>query len=561
MCANIEKESLAKRRGPYLQVILIITLGFIVYCNSLNGQFIWDDEFLIKDNRYIKSLFFIKDIFTHHIGAGAYVEHNFYRPLQLISYLFDYSLWGENVVGYHLVNLLLHILTALAVYRLIWGIFSDRRFSFFTSLLFIIHPVHAEAVSYISGRADPLAALFALLCFIFYTKQLTAGSNKTYILMLLSYIAALLSKEYTLILPLLLIAHNYLFRKKIFNKYVFSILGLAFIYLILRLTVLNFEPAVINQASSLAQRVPGCFVAISQYFRLLLLPFDLHMEYGKKIFNFHDPKAITGFILALIFLIYAFLKRKIRKLEAFGIFWFFISILPFLNLYPINAYMWEHWLYFPSIGFFLIAASVFENAYKNERYRIISVVSIISCVIFYSYLTIKQNTYWQKSVPFFERVLKYVPDSARIYNNLCSDYILIGKNREAIGLCNKALELEPANSTVYFNLGNAYSNIGDKQKAIEAYQTALKIKPDYLNAYNNLAAVYSNSAEIDKAIELWDKAVRIDPGFALAHFNLAIFYFSKKQYSLAIKHCDQVIELGYKVDSKFLKQLEPFRDK
>ncbi len=561
MCANIGKENPGKRRGSYLYVIFIIIFGFIVYCNSLNGQFIWDDECLIKDNRYIKSLFYIKDIFTQHIGAGAYVEHNFYRPLQLVSYLIDYSLWGENVIGYHLVNLSLHICVALAVYKLIGAIFSVRLLSFLTSLLFIIHPIHTEAVAYISGRADSLAALFTLLCFIFYIKQTGGSRVKTYILLILSYIAALLSKEYTLIIPLLLIGYNYIFSKKIFNRDVFSILGLAVIYIILRLSVLNFSSAGPIPQSHLFQRIPGAFAAISQYFRLLFLPFDLHMEYGKPIFNFSAPKAVLGLVLVLSFLAYAFLKRKTRKLEAFGIFWFFISILPFLNLYPLSAYMWEHWLYFPSIGFFLIAASVFESFYKKEKYRIISIIAIAGCVIFYSYLTIKQNTYWRKSVPFFERVLKYAPDSARIYNNLCSDYILAGRNREAIAVCVKALELEPGNPTVYFNLGNAYSNTGDKQKSIEAYQEALKIKPDYLKAYNNLAAVYSAGGEIDKAIELWDRAVRIEPGFAVAHFNLAIFYFSKKQYSLAIKHCDKVISLGYKVDVKFLKQLEPYRNK
>ncbi len=561
MCANVVKESPEKRRITCFHAVFIIILGFIVYCNSLNGQFIWDDEFLIKDNRYIKSLVYIKDIFTQHIGAGAYVEHKFYRPLQLVSYLFDYSLWGENVVGYHLTNLLLHICVALAVYKLLGLIFSSSPLSFFTSLLFIIHPIHTEAVAYISGRADSLAALFTLLCFIFYIKQAGGHNAKTYILLLLSYIAALLSKEYTLITPLLLIGYNYIFNKKIFNRGVFSVLGLAGVYLILRLSVLNFPSAPAIAQSHLFQRAPGAFVALSQYFRLLLLPFDLHMEYGKPVFNFSDFKAALGFILAAACLIYAFQKRETNKLEAFAIFWFFITIAPFLNFYPLNGYMSEHWLYFPSIGFFLFAASLFEKAYTNGKYRIVSLAALAGCVIFYSCLTIRQNVYWQRSVLFFERALKYAPGSARVYNNLASDYILIGKNREAITLCVKALELDSGNPTVYYNLGKAYANTGYKQKAMASYQEALKFKPDYLNAYNNLAALYSAGGETDRAIELWDKAVRIEPGFALAHFNLSMVYFSKKQYALAIKHCDKVISLGYKVDAKFLKQLEPFRAK
>ncbi|GAF76422.1 unnamed protein product, partial [marine sediment metagenome] len=145
-----------------LAIVLIIILGFVVYSNSLNGKFIWDDEYLIKNNVYIRSFSYLPKIFSEDIGTGAEKKYYFYRPLQMITYMIDYSLWKLNVRGYHLTNTLLHILAALTIYWLINILFGDRPLSLFASLFFVAHPIHTEAVAYISGRADPLALLFML---------------------------------------------------------------------------------------------------------------------------------------------------------------------------------------------------------------------------------------------------------------------------------------------------------------------------------------------------------------------------------------------------------------
>ncbi|PIP04947.1 MAG: hypothetical protein COX52_14660, partial [Syntrophobacterales bacterium CG23_combo_of_CG06-09_8_20_14_all_48_27] len=161
---------------------LIIILGFSIYANSMKGKFIRDDESLIRDNIYIKSWSKVLNCFKNDIAAGGRQRWNSYRPFQMLTYMIDYSLWKLDVRGYHLINIILHILTALAIYWFINLIYGDSLLALFTSALFVINPLHVEAVSYISGRADSLSALFLLLCLIFYIKLVGRKNVMLYIL-------------------------------------------------------------------------------------------------------------------------------------------------------------------------------------------------------------------------------------------------------------------------------------------------------------------------------------------------------------------------------------------
>ncbi|MBN1872332.1 MAG: hypothetical protein JW800_07145, partial [Candidatus Omnitrophica bacterium] len=125
-----------------LSLILIVVMGFIAFGNSLKGDLLWDDHYLVKNNIYIRSLGYIKDIFTENIEPAYRKRFFFYRPLQVLSYIPDYSIWGLNPIGYHFTNVMLHILVALSVYWLVAVMFRDNILSLITSLLFVVHPLH-----------------------------------------------------------------------------------------------------------------------------------------------------------------------------------------------------------------------------------------------------------------------------------------------------------------------------------------------------------------------------------------------------------------------------------
>jgi len=579
----------------FISIGLIAILGFVIYSNSIDGGFIWDDKDLIKDNVYIKSWSYLPELFTKHIGAGGDAKYFSYRPVQMVTYMVNYSFCGLDVRGYHLTNILLHVLAALAIYWLISVLCTDRLLSLFASILFVSHPTHVAAVTYMSGRADSLALMFMAVCFVLYIKNLNTEKISTYILITLSYMLALLSRENSLIFPALLLLYHYAFEKRLKLKNFLSVLGVGFIYIVLRLTFLKSLIPHTVSPNTLLQRLPGFFVAITNYMKIIFFPADLHMEYGPKLFSFQNPKAIVGVFILLSLLIYAFRKKKSNRLVFFSVFWFFIALLPLSNLYPIPiAYMAEHWLYIPSIGFFLLLANALVWLYRTKKIKALAVSLITFLVVFYSFLTIRYNEYWKKPIAFYERVLKYAPDATRTlnslafaytdigrkeeaialfkkaieirpkyrstYNNLGVLYYNLGRYKEAVDLYKKAIDIDPNNARTYDNLGNSYSFLGQKEKAISAYKKAIEINPNSAAAYNNLGVIYYDFDRFKEAIAACRKAIEINPRLASAHFNLSLCYFYKKQYNLAVKHCDLAIKYRYKVDPRFLEDLKTYRE-
>lgn len=507
--------------------VLIIALGFLVYGNSLKGKFLWDDKDLVEKNAYIKDWSNLPKLFTGDIGAGSGNRTTSYRPLQMLTLTADYYLWKLNVTGYHLTNTVLHILAALSIFWFAAILFNNRLISLLAAVLFVVHPIHTEAVSYISGRSDSLVTIFMLLAFIFYIKALRDNSFKNHALLLFSYLLALLSKESSLILPALLLLFHLAFKKKIRPQVFLPVLAIAIAYCLLRLTLLKFvnpAQALLSPPTTLMERIPGFFVAITNYIKLLLLPFNLHMEYGGPLFKFSEPKAVSGVIILCSLIIIGFKKRASNKLLFFCIFWFLITLLPVSHLYPINAYMAEHWMYLPSIGLFFICAKGLGSLYDKKALRPVSLFVIVSLLAFYSYLTIRQNDYWREPEAFYERTLKYVPGSARVLHNLATLYSDSGRKDQAIALYKKAIEINPNIAQTYHNLGLTYSEAGNKQEAIASFKKALELDPKFLKAYNDLGLAYSATGDKAQAIEYFKRAAEIDRNNPNAYINLGMVY-------------------------------------
>ncbi|UCC94800.1 MAG: tetratricopeptide repeat protein [Candidatus Omnitrophota bacterium] len=533
----------------YVPLIVIVLVGFGVYANSLRGQFILDDTPLIKNNISIRSSSPILHIFTKNIGEALGKQFNFWRPLQVLTYRLDYSLWRLNTTGFHLTNTVLHIAVALCIFWFITLLFADKFLSFITSIFFVIHPIHTEAVSYIAGRADSLAALFLLLCFIFYIKHLSSNRIHIYIIMFLSYVCALLSRENSLILPVILLLYHYTFsasegkkRIKLFGFLTLSLVALG--YVVLRLTLLRSLLPHTSVASTVFERTPGFFVAFAHYLRLLILPLSLHMEYGKEVFAITDIRAIIGILIFLALFIYAFKIKNINKLIFFSISWFIIMLLPQSNLYPINAYMAEHWLYLPSIGFFLIVAKLSSLSYRTKSGRFPAIIIIITIVCFYGVLTIRQNAYWIDSIRFYERTLEQEPQSLRVLNNLGLDYRNRGQYEESVSLYERALAINPDYAIAHNNLGLVYYDMGRYQDALESYKKAIKIDPNNEEAYNNVGLLYYKLKQYQDALTFYNNALEINPKYARAYHNIGLIHYDRGEIEEAISLYEKAIELN-----------------
>ena len=491
-----------------LSFSLIFALALGIYSSALSGQFIWDDETLVRDNQYLTSWSHLPEIFTKDINSGADAVCGFYRPLQILSYRFDYLLWKLEPVGYHLTNILLHALAAWLFFLLIESVVGVPA-ALFSSLLFLAHPVQTEAVTYISGRADLLTAVFIFSALLLDRKR---PWN------LIAYALALLSKESALVFPALLWAwRRFVLKEQSGFRELLPHLLITLVYLGLRSTVL-VPWAIPPEGGTLIQRLPGILAAIFGYFRALFWPWSgLHMEYGLRFFHWSDPAVLKGLAVFTGLTIGTRIAAKKSRGLFFGLVWFWIAWIPISGIFPLFAYMAEHWLYLPSPGLFLMAGVGFSKL-KAKRTVILGSVTIALL----SATTYLQNFYWSDPVSFSRATLKYVPGSYRAEYTLGLYYGSIGQKARAAGHYERAFKLNPSFTEAYYNLANLLASIHDDKTAVDYYLKAIKTGPRYAAAYNNLANLYSRMGEKDKAIEFYKKCLEIEPHNAAALQNLQL---------------------------------------
>jgi len=533
-----------------IPVILIVALGLIIYGNSLGGKFLWDDEYLIQRNTYIRSFSNIPKIFTQDIGAGSGRSFGFYRPLHILSYNIDYLLYRLKTWGYHLTNIILHILVALCLLKLFNLLFDKPAVSLAAALLFLAHPMNTATVSYMSGRADSMVNLFMLLSFIFYILDTNKPARLSYAMIFVTYAMAILTKENSLFFPALILLYHYAFGKKIELRRFAPLAVMALGYAILRFTALGFlmpsGPQSIAGSTTILQRLPSFFAAIVSYTGIFIVPLDLHMGRGMVRFNFSDPIVIAGILIFAGLAAAAFYFRKAKKpnIAFFGLMWFFIFILPVSNIYPINSYMAEHWLALPAIGLFLAAGGALYSMYKADRLKYYAIAILAAMVAFYGYTTIKQNAYWKDPITFHSRTLAYEPGNVKSMTDLARQYEMVGRRDDAARLYKRAIEINKAFPIPYNNLGLLYHNAGRDDLSVELYKKALELDPGYSDAINNLAVVYHSTGKSEEAIELYRRAIAVNPNFAGVYSNMGVLCAAMGKYDEALAAYKKAIEIS-----------------
>ncbi|MBN1870253.1 MAG: tetratricopeptide repeat protein [Candidatus Omnitrophica bacterium] len=544
----------SKKKKLIFCIVAIVLAGLAVYGNSLNGQFVWDDKQLIQDNPTIKDgAKAIGYIFAHSLRASSDGSTTSFRPLQAFFYMMDYSVWRLNAFGYHLTNVIFHILAALAVFWLGQLLFGDVLLSFWMAFLFVLHPVHTEAVAYISGLADPMVAFFMCLSFCLYLKGDSALFHRNralspyyayYVLMCLSYLCALLSRENGLIFPALVLLYHYSFKKPVSKNLFIGVVVTSIIYIVWRGIVFKGTISDMPVQTTLWQRTPGMFVALANYIRLLLVPFNLHMEYGGLLFYWNEPKIYVGMALFIGGLIWIYRNRR-DSLKFFAMGWFLVALIPLSNIYALNAYMAEHWLYMPSIGFFLLAAHGIVSLYRKQEHRIYAVIVCAGLTVYYGGMTIYQNSFWRDPVRFYKRMLEFNPESARLYTNLVSEYMKAGKEGDYLELLEKAIEIDPTQEVIYNNLGIAYNKMGMPEKAVETYQKAIALRPEYGLAYYNAGIIYADVLhDLDKAVEFLQQGVKRDSSLYQGYHKLGLIYLTRNRRDEALAMLKKAVEIN-----------------
>lgn len=480
------------KRQIAFHLSIIIIFAMTAYMNTFSNEFLYDDEHYIQRNPYIRDFSHLGDIFTKNVGAGAYRVDNFYRPMQLLAYAIVYRLFGLNVFGFHLLNFLLHLSNAFLIYFFTLILFKRREMPFISSFLFIAHPIHTEAVTYMNGTADPLAMFFGLLALLFYLKM-----NKNiiyYFLSLIFFTVALMSKETIVILPFLIVLvdlYRSEFTKAKIARYIpYFVLLCA--YVLARLTVFNFTGSLnLFRVSNIYTKNPyyrifTFLASLAEYYKLLLLPVDLRYDRNMVVYiSLFTPKVFFSFILFIAFFYFAYRSFKGNKVIFLGFMWFLISLGPVSGIIPINGFIMEHWLYFPSVGFFIALSYFMTKLNKNLYLPLLLLIAAI-----FSYLTIERNKDWRGPIIFYNKILEHNPEIARVHNNLAM----------------------------------AYSDKGMADEAEKHYKTAIALEDKYAETHHNLALLYLRKGKPEEGISELKKAIAIDGNFVYSHLTLREVY-------------------------------------
>jgi protein O-mannosyl-transferase len=554
--------------------ILIAVLVLISYAHTLNYPFILDDELLVRKNYLIRDWGSLPQIFHTDLTISVKSEANFYRPMQTISYLFDYQLWRLNVLGFHLTSILLFIINCLLVYGLIHLITKNFIPAALAALFFSSHPIYCEAVTYISGRAEILMGAFLMLSmfsFIAYSDFKDDRKPALYIFSVFSFILALLSKELALILPLAFLLYDFSFKKEnlsragIFLKRYLPFIIITAIYIILRLTVLKFSdklPATAN--FSLGRRLMIFLANFNFYFGILTVPFGLHMSREFLVpKNFLDSYLICGTVsVSLILGGLVFWYRRNRQVF-FWSAWFMLWLIPQSGIFPINSFLADHFIYLSAIGFFVIAALIIKRYFPRKAAIGLGLILVTIC----SYATIAHNRDWQNEEIFYQHILKFSPKSWLAHVNLGNVYLNQRLYSEAEKEYRSALVLHPALLIVHSDLALVYLAKGQPNKAImemgislgednilptsgkmnfptkEEYLEVLRKDLDLVNMYNGLGMLFTRHRLFALARRSFDEAIKLGPDYADAHWNLGSLFFQTGEYEKARKEWELTLKL------------------
>jgi len=570
-----------------------------VFSGSLKNAFVWDDEFLIIDNPYIKSWDYVPKIFSTQLYEGSEMHSNYYRPVQLLSFTLDYSIWGLHPYGYHLSSLLLHIVNIALVYAILITIASSSTLAFLATLFFAISPVISSTTYYISARSDLLMALFFFLSFLFFSKYVEHNKKYMLALSLFMFIFSLLSKEMAFILPALLILELWRRRRRIkesFNIIVPYLIILLF-YAGIRLLLNGGGDKILDNLSypasiPLWRRILTDFIIIPEYLKLLVYPYGLHMERFIEAARGILQKEVIISICVIVLLLFAIIRMSRRyRLVLFGAAWFLLSLLPVLNIFPVSVFFGEGWLYVPSVGFFLILGIILRH-FIVSRARKVAIGAIVALlVIYYSLFTVFHGKVWKDSISLLDNVLKYEqdspfihltynnigkayfgirdyersiehleksillrPDYAGAYNNLAIAFMETGKYVKAIVYFKKAITLNRDYITAYCNLSQAYNRIGLRDRAVAFSMAAIERDPRAYMAYCNLGYIFSQEGDLDKAKAFFTKARDIRQESYEPHYCLGAMYIKMERFEEALEEYEKALRLGLR-DSKFYNEL------
>ena len=558
--------------------MLLFAASVLVYANTFQHDFVLDDDVVFLQNRFVQEgVSAIPEIITHGFLYG-YNERNdqSYRPLVLINFAAEKSIFGNNPKALHRLNVLYYGILCCLLFAFLLQLFQEQKVQllFWISLLFALHPIHTEVVANIKGRDEILHAIFLILSFRYAFLALDSNNDKKWYFSLLFFFLALLCKEmavtYILLLPLTFWVFREIEFKQILRhlgKYIIVLIA----YFLLRNAILDTitfgeKMKVINNgltaATTYLDQLATTILIIGNYIKLLFYPHPLAWDYSYPHFpivSFSNMKVLLitfGLIGAGVLSVIALQKKN---KVAYGFLFFAITFSIVSNVFIlIGSTLGERFLFFPSIGFCIFLVLGIDKlldmgGLKNKKVALLTLFGLISIAYFAK--TIDRNKDWSNNESLFISGAEATPNNTRAVSALATVYRERGeksRNQQeqlrnyqlAIEYYKRSVELYYENSDSHYNLGVVYMNTNQNQLAKESFEVTIGIDSIYVNAINNLGVIYFRESNYFEAEKLFLKCLSIYPEMYNSIANLGAVYHNLGDRQKAEFYYRKALELN-----------------
>jgi len=549
-----EKPKSAGGISPWflLAGILLLTLG--IYSNGINnGILTFDDNEYFQN--YPEVLNFSWDSIVKYF-TNYYVI--MYQPLPVLSFALNYHLTGLDPAPMHLVNILFHLLNVVLVYVLIKQICNSKNISLIVALLFAVHPMNVEAVTWISARSSGMYSSFYLMSLIFYVRYLKSSELKYLLLTGLFFIFSLFSKAQAVTLPVVLLLFDFLFdrklisRKVILEKIPFFMLSLLFGIITVSNTgtMRNLTEGMLIAYNPVDIFFIVCY-SVSFYLVKLFLPLNLCAIYV------YPPKSGMWlpweyYASALLMIGVAFLlwKSRANKKVLFCAGFFLVTIAINIQLIPSRLFIVsERYGYMPYLGLFLLVPWLLaelqsKSVFHFNKYLPYATGVLILFVAFSVFAVPKRNKIWKNDIVFLTDVINKnepVGYIYRAYGNRGFAYKKEGKFQEAAKDFTEAIKLDSTDGRSYFNRGLTYQLLQNNAGALADFNKAIQINPDESMLYNTRSQIKYNLGDLDGSEADCLKCIELDRNNVDARNTLATIAFTRKQYDVCEKYLNEAI--------------------
>ncbi len=520
--------------------LLLFAFAFACYFNTLSADLLtqWDDQYYVTENPLIRDL---SPVGLWQMWSQYYFLH--YIPVTLMSYAFDYWLWGAHSFGYHLTNVLLHALNAILVYRLGCRLQPQPWVAALAAALFVVHPLQVESVAWVSERKNVLSLFFflgAMLAHIRSRRQ--EGAAWLQGIAWGCYGLAVFSKPVVVCGPLLFMAYDYYYAKYTGWRAIRSSLPLlALSGFSVIITIIATEAG--GKSPHYWQNSPWLTAQLMlricwEYATSVVAPVTLNIRYTYALEDVVHGRLLIGLGLGVLTLLgYMAWRQPLgRPLSRFSILWIVAFMLPVANIIPFSIQRADRYIYFPSVTLFLLfSVGVYRvwQRFASRRMRQLLIAVVLALFLPLTHLTVQRNQVWANTGTVWRDHLKHYPDSLSGLMSLSIYYYEQKDYPQSEATLRTMLKYEPKFDKTYRYLGRITEDTGRYREAIYWFQKAIELRPQEPTYYNNLGYNYARLGYPRQAIGQYQHALALDPSYIRPQVNLARAALELKDYSLA----------------------------